>query len=64
MANELLEEIRHQCRNGLVSIQHGLNQIAQAENMMRRALISMADETARIEKAINFLDRLEKENDK
>lgn len=68
MANDLFEQIRHECRNGVVSIQHNVKRIAvalsaieEAEMEIRKALVVIADQESRMENAINFLDQLEKD---
>lgn len=61
MENELINQIRHECRNGLTCIQYDLKRIAEAYTVIGKAIIEMANEQARIERAINYLDRLEKE---
>lgn len=63
MINELLEQIRHDCRNAVTCIQHDIKSIEEARTLIGKCLIDIATEQARIERAINFLDILEN-NDK
>lgn len=63
MENELLNQIRHECRNAVTSIQHEIHRLAEIENIMRQAILGIAKEQVRIEKAINFLDNLERQED-
>ncbi len=56
---QLLNQIRHECRNGVTNIQYDLKRIAESMEVISIAIIDIANEQARIERAINFLDHLE-----